>query len=552
MTLSLQTHRYAKYIGATDEHDVSLLDLRLYDDYVSECNAEHFGFRKVGYFEFFRQYADTESPSYPQEREDLDTIQAIVHPHADALVNLYFRVVHPALPILHKQVFLEKYTRGAHEFSPPLLAAVYVLALNWWTFDPALAQLPKPNVDKLRFLAFRSLQDVASRAKLSTVQAGILLLQQAAPDNTWQLTSQLVAIGEDLGLNLDCTNWTIPSWERALRRRLAWALFMQDTWSALIYGRPPHITPQNWGVQPITPADFPESPPDEAEEDHVEELEKGRITYTLMINLTKLLSEVLESLYSQKAEAEIRQSFDSTKAVLERAKPIQLKLRTFFAELPDKMRMDSGEAGRLTSVGYLHLAYYATEITLHRRIIRSLSPHTDSYLVGICRAAAKARLISALEYFNRLKPEHLQSFWYFASKFNFALIGTFAGLCFVTSVSPEEAQFYQLRLQEYRWVLRISRKSSEFLEIASGILESAVGVLLRNADSLDSKKLAFPMLQQSVDDSPDEYSLAAADGGSNNNNNNHHHHMEEDRGQEGYVTGTGAGDVYYHDVSMEQ
>lgn len=546
MTLSLQTHCYAKYIGATDEHDVSLLDLRLYDDYVSESSAEHFAFRKVGYFEFFRQYADTESPSYPQEADDLKTIQTIVHPHSDALVNLYFRVVHPAFPILHKRVFLEKYARGAREFSPPLLAAVYVLALNWWTFEPALAQLPKPNVDKLRFLAFRSLQDVATRAKLSTVQAGILLLQQAAPENTWQLTSQLVAIGEDLGLNLDCTNWKIPPWERALRRRLAWALFMQDTWSALIYGRPPHITPQNWGVQPITPGDFPESPPEEAEEDDdVEELEKGRTTYTLMISLTKLLSEVLELLYSQKAEAEIRQVFDSTKAVLERAKPIQLKLRTFFAELPEKMRMDSGEAGRLTSVGYLHLAYYATEITLHRRIIRSLSPHTDPYLVGICRAAAKARLISALEYFNRLKPEHLQSFWYFASKFNFALIGTFAGLCFVTSVSSEEAQFYQLRLQEYRWVLRISRKSSEFLEIASGILESAVGVLLRNADSLDSRKLAFPMLQQSVDDSPDEYS--AADSAATDEDGRADGHTGV-----GVVGHTRAEDLYYQDTPMEQ
>lgn len=59
-----------------------------------------------------------------------------------------------------------------------------------------------------------------------------------------------------------------------------------------------------------------------------------------------------------------------------------------------------------------------------------------------------------------------------------------------------------MRLQEYRWVLRISRKNAEFLEIASGILESAVGVLLRNAETLDSRKLAFPLLQQSVDDSP--------------------------------------------------
>lgn len=99
-----------------------------------------------------------------------------------------------------------------------------------------------------------------------------------------------------------------------------------------------------------------------------------------------------------------------------------------------------------------------------------------------------------MDFFNRLKPEHLQSFWYFCSKFNLALIGTFAGLCFVTSVSQDEAEFYQRRLMEYRWTLRVSNKSAEFLEIASGILESAVGSLLKAAEGIESRKVDFPML----------------------------------------------------------
>jgi hypothetical protein len=298
-----------------------------------------------------------------------------------------------------------------------------------------------------------------------------------------------------LGLHLDATNWRIPPWERGLRKRLAWALFMQDTWSALIYGRPPHISLTNWGVQPVVSSDFPENAADEDEEDGSTEVEKGRTLFSAMIALSKMLSEVLENLYSLQTELDIKHSYDPTKAVLDRAKPIQVKLKAWWADMPDSLRMDSTKIGKLSSVGYLHLAYFATEITLHRRILRSLSNNTDPYLIQICRSAAKARLISAMDFFNRLKPEHLQSFWYFASKFNFALIGTFAGLCFVSSVSQEEAEFYQRRLQEYRWTLRVSNKSAEFLEIASGILESAVGSLLKAADSIDSRRLSFPMLQ---------------------------------------------------------
>lgn len=129
------------------------------------------------------------------------------------------------------------------------------------------------------------------------------------------------------------------------------------------------------------------------------------------------------------------------------------------------------------SVGYLHLAYFATEITLHRQILRSLSPPTnvDPYLLHICRSAAKTRLISAMDFVNRLKPEHLRSFWYFASKVNFALIGTFGSLLWATSPSTQEAEFYKARLSEYRWTLRVSSRGAEFMEYAVGVLDASAG-----------------------------------------------------------------------------
>lgn len=492
---SLQIQQYAKYIGPTDEHDYALLDLRLYDDDHDESVAEQGTFRKVGPSEFFHQFADADQPGQSQDMRDLDQIEAIVAPYGSALIRLYFRIVHPSFPVLQKDLYLERYARSYRVFSPPLLAAVYILALNWWLYSEELRDHAKPDMVALEDIAFRSLQDVSQRPKISTVQAGLLLLQRPGSITSWQLTCQVVAIGQDLGLHLDCSNWRIPAWERALRKRLAWALFNQDTWSALIYARPPHISLNNWAVQPVASEDFPDDAVGE-DEDIALEVEKGRTLFNELISLSKMLNSILEKLYSLQAELDITHSYDPTKAVLERAKPIQVRLKSWWAELPENLRMDATQSGVLTSVGYLHLAYFATEITLHRRILRSLSPSTDPYLNQICRSAAKARLISAMDFFNRLKPEHLQSFWYFSSKFNFALIGTFAGLCFVTSTSQDEAEFYQRRLMEYRWTLRVSNKSAEFLEIASGILESAVGSLLKAAEGIESRNVEFPMLNQ--------------------------------------------------------
>jgi hypothetical protein len=132
-----------------------------------------------------------------------------------------------------------------------------------------------------------------------------------------------------------------------------------------------------------------------------------------------------------------------------------------------------------TCTGSLHLAYFATEITLHRQILRTLSASNqiDPYLLHICRSAAKTRLISAMDFVNRLKPEHLQSFWYFSSKVNFALIGTFGSLLWATSPSIQEAEFYKARLSEYRWTLRVSSRGADFMEFAVGVLDASAGYL---------------------------------------------------------------------------
>jgi hypothetical protein len=118
-------------------------------------------------------------------------------------------------------------------------------------------------------------------------------------------------------------------------------------------------------------------------------------------------------------------------------------------------------------------------MTLHRRILRSLSSSDDDGLRSICRQAAQLRLKSAMDFVSNLRPEHLQSFWYSASKYNFALVGTFISLLWATSTSKAEADRFRKHLEEYRWVLRLSSKSADFLEQAISMLATSTGVLIK-------------------------------------------------------------------------
>lgn len=523
-SLGLQKDRYSQYIGPTTDFEPSLINLSPFDPHDESLLARG-TLRKVSENDTFLLLPDQNTPGHEHQTEDVDEIERLVAPHGRRLIDLYFRVVHPAFPILQKTVVYEKCERDRHEFSPPLLAAMYILAINWWDHDEELAPLPRPNVRELERLVRVTLADAMYRPKLSTVQAGLLLSQRPEGDQ-WAPTAQLVAIAQELGLHLDASSWKIPVWEKGLRKRLAWALYMQDKWGALVHGRPSHIFTANWAVPQLTPNDFPEGEwGDEDDSDDRAEMERGRIVFVEMVQLSQILAETLETFYSLQAMQNVTNAgIQGTHLVLSLAKPIQIKLKEWHSALPAAVRMDpsgggsassaslaslsagvgGGNAGRLTSVGSLHLAYFATEITLHRRIIRSLAATEemaalaagampvgsgpmvaepgagDPYVQHICRNAAKARLISAMDFVNRLTPSHLRAFWYFASKTNFALIGTFGSLLWATSPGREEADWYRRRLGEYRWTLSVSSKPGEgkgLTEFAMGMLDISTGLL---------------------------------------------------------------------------
>lgn len=476
-TLSLQRHRHCRHIGSTSALDMSFLTHCQYG-MMNEAALDFGDVRRVSPDDFFEMLPDAAFPTHEDELQALYEVEQIVAPNGPALIDLYFEKVHPSYPIIQKRTFLDRHGCGDRQFSSALLAAMYILAIRWWHQDPVLAHLPVPSITALEAVAVKSLDVATKRPKLSSIQAALLLLQRHNPDS-WPMTVQLVALSQDLGLNLDCTDWEIPLWERRLRKRLSWAVYMQDKWSSLVFGRPSHIYSSDWAVVPLTLEDFNE---DVVTEEHHADIEpeltddEDHVNIFLhMIELTSIMSEVVDTFYTQSGIAEIKRAgTQATQLILSKAKPVQLRLKEWFARLPPHAKMDAENPP--ASVGYLHLAYFATEISIHRRIVQSLAPSansspSDNYALYICRSAAKTRLISAMDFVNRLKPEHLDAFWFFASANNFALIATFGNLLRVTAPGHEEAEFYELRLREYRWALSVSSRRARWIGQAVALLD---------------------------------------------------------------------------------
>jgi hypothetical protein len=107
---------------------------------------------------------------------------------------------------------------------------------------------------------------------LSVLQAGLLYLhkpydgpQQSSVADTpflWSFIGMMVGLASSLGLQFECRPMGMPLWERRLRRRLWWAIYIEDKWRALLLGRPPYIRQDEWDVTDLDESDFEGAPAD--------------------------------------------------------------------------------------------------------------------------------------------------------------------------------------------------------------------------------------------------------------------------------------------------
>ncbi|KAL4777964.1 hypothetical protein BJX76DRAFT_182658 [Aspergillus varians] len=164
-------------------------------------------------------------------QEASDVIEALVWPHGPALIRLYFRHVHPTLPIVSEGRFLHQYHAAKESLPASLRGAIYVLACAFWGRDETLP-IPCPFEQyQLGNHAHASLRRELEAPNLFTLQACLLLLHVMPPEiesvespSIWILAAQATACAQMIGLHQDPGGWRIPLWEKKARTKLWWAV----------------------------------------------------------------------------------------------------------------------------------------------------------------------------------------------------------------------------------------------------------------------------------------------------------------------------------------
>lgn len=277
----------------------------------------------------------------------LGKIEDIVGMIGPSLMNAYQNTTNRYFPIL-EEAFFQIYDRQRNGLDPTLLSAVYLLAASSGNGLPSSSRL---DLGQLEEIAFRLFENSLDKPMLSTIQAGILLIQSPNVDSN-VLNTQLVSIAYELGLHLDCSSWKLSDDERSLRKRLAWALYMQDKWCGLIHGRPSLIAKVHWAVQDLAQDEYFLDSDEIPEDVATDEVKLGQELFSQMVSLTEILSTVLDTFYTLQAMQEVDNAgANGTRLILERAKPVQIRLKEWFTHLPASLKMDNNMSGKPSSTG---------------------------------------------------------------------------------------------------------------------------------------------------------------------------------------------------------
>ncbi|WWC58800.1 uncharacterized protein I303_101344 [Kwoniella dejecticola CBS 10117] len=154
-----------------------------------------------------------------------------------------------AIPIINPKRLDATYSADAPGpgISPALLAGIIAHSTH---YIPALRGIHK----ELWSNALLALDDEFRQPRLATLQLALLQMYSRPmeiAENAGQLTigsGRALGAAFLLGLHIDSTNWSLPLWERKLRKRIWWALVIQDKWRALLYGRPSFLHKGSYNV----------------------------------------------------------------------------------------------------------------------------------------------------------------------------------------------------------------------------------------------------------------------------------------------------------------
>lgn len=344
------------------------------------------------------------------------------------LVNLHFKYIHPYFPVLSRSQMFEDELVMEHMLSLlplSLKAALYASALPYMVYDDVLSTMldvDLPNAKELYRMSWTAITQEIHTPRLSTLQSCMLLLQRSNIDRfvqgspfQWSLLAWTVSLAQTLGLSTDCsTVWGMPDWEKRLRKRLWWAIYVLDKWNFTCSGLTSHIHKDDYDVLPLTDADCPHSEFGSEESHHTQN------HFRHLVELTGILSDTTDSFFTMKASKRTSTNFNMTCALADDLRSRLNEWKATFDMFTSYQLTKPSSRTRLDGNASLGLAYWAVHLLISRAILRSLEAKAgiaeDRQVQEACsesvRLKAESYCVELIEFTDQLQAGAWNAFWH--------------------------------------------------------------------------------------------------------------------------------------------
>ncbi|KAK9463773.1 uncharacterized protein V1516DRAFT_683306 [Lipomyces oligophaga] len=158
-----------------------------------------------------------------------------------AMVRFYFNRINPLNPIIHRRRFVRAYL--ANMESPALLLAIFAASVIYYAAIGPLEQRKQLQTKIIRHLLSRY-SYVLMMPSIDGVQTLSLVADSVSDRTVLMYHGAIVRAAVELRLHLDCSEWDLPGWERALRKALWLSTIVRDTWTTVRYVNTPSISPE--------------------------------------------------------------------------------------------------------------------------------------------------------------------------------------------------------------------------------------------------------------------------------------------------------------------
>lgn len=403
------------------------------------------------------------------------------------LARLYFRFVYPYFPIISKTHYFYGLRERLKQSPLSLRAALIATGLAFASYDDVLATTLAhsfPSTQRLWQIVWLTVTHEMHTPHLATLQSCLLLLQRVNSDRyvmdtpfRWSLIAWSVALAQSLGLSTDCSDWqNIPAWEKRVRRRLWWAIYVVDKWSFMSAGLVSHIRDDDFDVSPLTTDDFVIDRPLSVSDTGQVSKEGWRYDssertwhFLHLVQLSMILADILNAYFSVRASRRTQQDFG---LCLEIARPFRTRLKEWKADFDAySLRLLTSETRSSTSDldgnASLGLAYPVVTIMLFRALLRPLESPSSSLedaarmVAGreAVRMGAKACCVESVEFVEGLRRNAWDAFWPSWARAGFATVSSLMVRLLITAESQAEKQDLENLIGRWRWQLRTGGSS---------------------------------------------------------------------------------------------